>query len=616
MCGIAGIFAYGVAAAPVSKSELEACCDRMKARGPDGAGRWISANGRVGLGHRRLSVIDLSEAGSQPMMSQDGRLVVTFNGEIYNYRELRADLERRGHIFRAHSDTEVLLHGYREHGTALVRRLRGMFAFAIWDEVKSQIFLARDPHGIKPVYYADDGRTFRFASQVGALTAGGGVAKETDPAGWTGFFLFGSVPEPFTIWKAVRCLPAGAALLVTRSGPKPIEQYYDIGAVFDEGRACADKPVRPAALQERVREVLLDSVQHHLVADVPVGAFLSGGADSGSLVGLMRDAGQSDIQTVTLAFKEFEGLRENEALVASEIAERYKTRHVTRIVTGEEFRRELGPFLGAMDQPTIDGVNTWFVSRAAREIGLKVAISGVGGDELFGGYPSFVHIPRSVRWLGKNPIGPSLARPIRQALSSLDLARLGISPKFAALLELGGSYAGAYLLRRGLFLPSELARVMDPQMAGQGLAELDILPTIERCLKPDPGTPFGRVATLETSLYMRNQLLRDIDWASMAHSLEVRTPLVDAVLLRELAVLVDGLATHGGKALLRQSPRTPMPSPGGRGKTGFTVPMTEWIDGIREFGDYASKLSPREHWSRKWAVMVGKRWLRDGQVLL
>lgn len=609
MCGINGIFAYRYAASAINSGELIRTRDHMATRGPDGAGKWISEDGRIGLGHRRLSIIDLSDAGAQPMKSADEALVIAFNGEIYNYRALRQALEAKGHVFRSQSDTEVLLHLYAEKGAAMVDDLRGMFAFAIWDRERRYLFLARDPYGIKPLYYADDGRTFRFASQVGALTAGGQVAKEADPAGWAGFFLFGSVPEPFTTWKAVRCLPAGSSLLVTTEGRRTVAQYHGIASEFHEAQAQANAPPSTEALQEGVRQALLESVRYHLVADVPVGAFLSGGVDSGSLVGLMRDAGQSDIQTVTLAFKEFDGLRENEALVASEVAERYQTRHMTRIVNGEEFRRELRPFLAAMDQPTIDGVNTWFVSKAARELGLKVAISGVGGDELFGGYPSFVDIPRSVRWLHKNPIGSSLPRSIRQLLSAVDLTGLGISPKFAALLELGGSYAGAYLLRRGLFLPWELPRVMNHDMARQGLDELDMPQSIEVCLKPDPGTVFGRVAALESSLYLRNQLLRDTDWTSMAHSLEVRTPLVDAVLLRQLAPFVHGLSKHNGKSLLRHGPHTPMPdSVARRAKTGFTVPMGAWIDSISELGDYTSKLPPREHWSRKWALVVSKIW--------
>ena len=208
----------------------------------------------------------------------------------------------------------------------MVHRLRGMFAFGIWDARSEELFLARDPYGVKPLYYADDGSAFRFASQVKALVAGGGVATTADPAGWTGFFLLGSVPEPFTTYKSITCLPAGACLMVTRDGPRPVKRYHSIAEVFREARLAMTP--EPNARPELVRQAVLDSVRHHLVSDVPVGAFLSGGVDSGALVGLMRDAGQADIQTVTLAFDEFEGTPNDESVIAAEVARTYGTRHV------------------------------------------------------------------------------------------------------------------------------------------------------------------------------------------------------------------------------------------------------------------------------------------------
>src|SRR5262245_56070426 len=218
MCGIVGIYAYRSTARFVDQGELVRMRDYMVSRGPDGSGEWYSADGRIGLGHRRLSIIDLSARGAQPMQAADGRLVITFNGEIYNYRALRMKLEAKGYIFRSNSDTEVLLHLYAESGHEMLRELRGMFAFGIWDSQEQQLRLARDPYGIKPLYYADDGSTLRFASQVKALMAGGGVSRDRDPAGWVGFYLFGSVPEPFTTYRAVRALPAGTFVRINRCG--------------------------------------------------------------------------------------------------------------------------------------------------------------------------------------------------------------------------------------------------------------------------------------------------------------------------------------------------------------------------------------------------------------
>src|SRR5207249_635539 len=259
-------------------------------------------------------------------------LAITFNGEIYNYKALREELEVKGHIFRSRSDTEVLLHLYAELGVEMVHQLRGMFAFGLWDAEKQGLLLARDPYGIKPLYYANDGKSFRFASQVKALLAGGKVARTPDPAGWVGFHLFGTVPEPYTTYEAIRAVPAGATLWVDDHGPSAPKRYFSIATVYQDAE---QQPLRldEEISKQYVRGALLDSVRHHAVADVPVGAFLSAGVDSGALVGLMRGAGHQDVQTITLAFDEFHGKADDEAVLAEQVAALYGTRHSTRVVT-------------------------------------------------------------------------------------------------------------------------------------------------------------------------------------------------------------------------------------------------------------------------------------------
>jgi asparagine synthase (glutamine-hydrolysing) len=608
MCGINGIFAYHYAANPADPEELVRTRDHMSARGPDGEGEWISSDRRVGFGHRRLSIIDLTENGDQPMVSADRKLVVTFNGEIFNYRELRRSLESRGCRFRSNSDTEVLLHLYAAKGEAMVHDLRGMFAFAIWDERRGTVFLARDPYGIKPLYYADDGWTLRFASSVKALVAGGRISKDPEPAGWAGFYLFGSVPEPFTTYQEVRALPAGSTLRVDRQGSQAPQRYFSIAEICAQSDGGRTRKLGARETQERVREALLDSVRAHLVSDVPVGAFLSAGIDSGALVGLMRDAGQDGIITVTLAFDEFEGRHDDEAPLAAEVARLYGTRHHRRLVTEREFHDDLPLILEAMDQPSIDGLNSWFVSKAARELGLKVAISGLGGDELFGGYPSFRDIPRWHRLLAIPSRVPLLGEAARLALTAGRALWPGLNPKTAGLLKYGGTFAGGYLLRRGLFMPWELATVMDPAMAREGLQRLQPLSHIGRALDPMPRSGFARVAALEASLYMRNQLLRDTDWASMAHSLEVRVPLVDSYLLSAVNPArhaEDGLE---GKTALAMSPSRPLPDAViHRRKTGFTTPVAAWLqrDGrVQRWKKQPSLTPPQCPWARRWAYSV------------
>ena len=577
MCGINGIFAYHCSANPFERAELERTRYQMVARGPDGKGEWLSNDGRVGFGHRRLSIIDLTETGAQPMVNADGTLVVTFNGEIYNYRELRKRLEEKGYVFRSNSDTEVLLHLYAAKGEAMVRDLRGMFALAIWDAARREVFLARDPYGIKPLYYADDGKTFRFASQVKALLAGGKVSDATDPAGLVGFHMFGSVPEPLTIYRAIRALQAGHTMTISLDRGARVRPYHSIAAVYANAERGDVQPVLGAARLAAARDALLDSVRSHLVADVPVGAFLSAGIDSSALVGLMRDAGQNDIETVTLSFKEFEGSENDEAPIAAEVARTYGTRHTTRVVTSAEFAADLPRILAAMDQPSIDGINTWFVSKAAHELGLKVAISGVGGDELLGGYDSFHNIPRWVRWLKAPASVPGLGSLARRIATAIGPERLGLNPKSAGLIAFGGTYAGAWFLQRGLYMPWDLGGVLDPVTAREGLAALEPLALVRAVLNPMPSAAFTRVATMEAALYMRNQLLRDTDWASMAHSLEVRTPLVDSVLLERMAELGSPEKGGAAKEELALAPSRALPlAVTARKKTGFAVPVSRW----------------------------------------
>ena len=483
MCGIAGIHAYLDVAPPVDRAELARINDRMAPRGPDGSGLWLSAGGRTGLAHQRLAIIDLSANGAQPMHSACGRYTITFNGEIYNYRELRDELMSRGYRFRSDSDTEVMLQLYADCGADMVAKLRGMFAFGLWDAEKRTLLLARDPLGVKPLYWADDGWTLRFASQAKALLAGGRVARDPEPAGIVGFHLLGSVPEPFTVWRDIRSLPAGTTLLVDRTGPQVPKPYYDVAQALAR-RAAKAKP-DPAAARRLLTEAVRDSVRHHLVADVPVAVFLSAGLDSGALLGAMAGLGAGPVTAVTLGFAEFKGLAVDETPLAAEVAARYGASHIVRTVDRAEFERDLPAILDAMDLPTIDGIHTWFVAKAAHEAGLKVALSGLGADECFGGYPSFVDVPRSVHWLRPVSWLPGVGALARRGLSAAIAAGLGLHPKAAGVLQYGGSWSGAYLLRRSVYMPWELQELLDPDLLREGLRRLAPLSRIAAALQAD-----------------------------------------------------------------------------------------------------------------------------------
>jgi len=609
MCGIAGIFAYLDVAPPVDRAELMRINDRMTPRGPDGNRQWFSPDGRVGFAHLRLAIIDLSEGGAQPKASADGSLVITFNGEIYNYRELRAELQAKGRVFQSESDTEVLLQLYAEYGDAMVGRLRGMFAFGLWDLARRRLLLARDPLGIKPLYWADDGWTLRFASQAKALLAGGAVPNDPDPAGIVGFHLFGSVPEPFTVWRAIHTLPAGTTLVVDAAGPGAPQRYYDVAGAL-AARATAT-PVEPADARRQVVAAVHDSVRYHLVADVPVAVFLSAGLDSGALLGTMAQLGVRDIVAVTLAFEEFRGANLDEAPLAAEVAARYGARHIVRTVDRAEFERDLPAILDAMDLPSIDGINTWFVAKAAREAGIKVALSGLGADECFGGYPSFTDVPRSIHWLRPMSWLPGLGALVRRGLSAAARAGLGIHPKAAGLLQYGGSWAGAYLLRRSVYMPWELKDLLNPVMLKEGLRRLVPLKRIGAVLEHGGSLgDFDRVAALETSLYMRSQLLRDADWAGMAHGVEIRVPYVDPFFL---AALPPGatLAAMDAKAAVADIPDPPLPAASrARRKTGFVTPVGRWLHeasgGASGGAGDAADGKNLSMASRNWALRIWK----------
>jgi asparagine synthase (glutamine-hydrolysing) len=573
MCGIVAIYAYKENAAPVSETELTLIRDSMIRRGPDGCGAWLSADGRIGLGHRRLAIIDPGDGGAQPMADDNGDLRITFNGEIYNFRALRHGLEQLGDRFRSNSDTEVLLQLYRRYGTDMLPMLRGMFAFALWDGTRQRLLVARDPLGIKPVYLADDGGSIRIASQVKALAAGKAVDTAVSPAGCVSFFVLGYVADPFTFHRAIRALPAGHFLFVDRNGPGAPQRYFSIAATLQAAEAKA----RDVATRERaplLSSALSDAVTAHLVADVPVGVFLSAGLDSSCITALARDATAGVLRTMTLGFGEYAGTAKDEVPLAQELARRFAAEHRTTWIFRGDFEQHLDDILAAMDQPTIDGVNTYFISAAARRAGVKVALSGLGGDELFGGYAGFAQIPWLARLLSPLRGVPLLGRGFRIIASPL----IGgaISPKYAGLLEYGTSVEDAYLLRRSLFMPWELPQLLDPDLVRAGWRELRPLTSLRETVS-GLTSDRARIAALEMSWYMRCQLLRDADWAGMAHSVEIRTPFVDVELLQRLAPLIVGEQPPSKQEMAQAMPAPLLPAILARRKTGFVTPVRDWL---------------------------------------
>ena len=569
-------------------------CDQMQARGPDAVGYWSDRVAGIFLGHRRLAILDLDSRSDQPMVSDDGRYVAVLNGEIYNFQDLRRTLEHEGVAFRTEGDTELLLALYRRGGKAMLSELRGMFAFAIWDRKTQTVFLARDPYGIKPLYIARINKGWLFASQVRALIASGLVSRELDPLGQMGFWLLGSVPEPRTWFRDISAVASGSWCRISANGDvvEP-HTYWDIG---DCWREAPESRLSLPEMQGIVRAGMSSSVRQHLVSDVPVCLLLSGGVDSGSIAGQMQDLGCTGTVGITLGFGEFRDTELDEAPIAAEVAMRYGISHHVRLVSRLEFEADLPRILAAMDQPSVDGINTWYASKAVSELGFKAVLSGVGGDELFFGYPSFDQIPALIKWWSRLPSLPGVRMSAN--LASNLLATVTGNPRWRWLPRQAGSLYGAYWLRRGLFSPDEL-----PTLMGEHYVE-----AVQRHSGPDslvagmvgvlPGDPKAAVGQMESLAYLRNQLLRDSDWASMDHGVELRTPLVDAWLLKDLMPLLRSFADVSGKALLARSPTRPLPIHiVDRRKTGFGIPVQSWQDG-------ASPSTRAERGNRGWACRL------------
>lgn len=613
MCGIAGILLEGREG---GESEDLAGVRRMMSaqahRGPDSAGLYQNAH--VILGHRRLSIIDLSGAGAQPMSNEDGTIWAIHNGEIYNFRNLSDELRASGHRFKSKSDTEVLIHGYEEWDTeGLLERLRGMYAFALFDQrrLPPKLILARDRFGIKPLYYVHfpERHQLIFASEVRALCQSGLFAREEEPRAWLAFLLFGSVPVPWTTVKGIQALPPAHYIVADASGVR-LREYYSVAKLFgsatpfvDTYRECGH---RLQDLENKIHDILDEAVGLHLISDAPLGVFLSGGIDSSALVALAASRDQ-ELVTLSVVFDE-EGFSEKAYQEA--VARRFGTRHVSIRVTQRDFQEEMEQFLKCMDQPTVDGLNTYFVARAAREAGLKVVLSGIGGDEVFCGYAT-LRRARALWQLRRLPA------PLKSA--TLAIGNLLPSLKKLAFLDQSG-YLGFYLVQRGLFTPREAAELL-------GAEERQAWELIKSLEPPEaPEAPIVLQQFLEARHYLVDQLLKDADVFGMAHSLELRVPFLDHFLVETVLRAPPHwrLDRHWPKPLLTRPLRNILPREVVfRPKQGFNLPAEIWLrstytpskngssvlDAASSQAVSEAFLSGQAHWSRLWALLVlGRLW--------
>lgn len=572
MCGLFAL----ITSNPIDSSQVLPSTDRMACRGPDSEGIWQS-NGVI-LTHRRLAIQDLDDRSSQPMVSQCGRYAIVFNGEIYNYQELRKGLCALGVNFRTTSDTEVILALFSIEGEAMLPKLQGMFAFVIWDNLSERAFIARDPYGIKPLYLATIPGGFVLASQVKALIACELVSQELDSIAQAGFWMLGSVPEPYTWFKSIKSVRAGHSFWIEKLEVRRERCWFDIGKAWIGQQLLADVKTSRDIVQSRVSHALRESLKRHIVSDVPIGVFLSGGIDSGAIAGLMSELELSNIEGVTIAFNEYKGLACDEVPAASLIASHYNLRHHVRIINEEEFSQDLPRIINAMDQPSIDGINTWYANKAIAELGLKVAVSGVGGDELFLGYTYYHKLSRFVEMWSNLSRVPGLRR-CGEYFSKLQSARTKNARwKYAAAwLQ---TTVGGWWLQRSSLAPEGVPAII----RGQTTSFMDTFSPedwVEEIVGTVSSNRVLALAQLDSQLYLRNQLLRDSDWASMDHSVELRTPLVDATLLTQIAPLLPEFHRFPGKSLLANAPKKKLPPEiQNRRKTGFLIPTKKWIQSI------------------------------------
>lgn len=645
MCGICGVVGADGA---IAENRVRKMMKALVHRGPDDKG--MLARPGVILGVRRLSIIDLP-GGRQPIYNEMGEIGVVFNGEIYNFPQLRSNLENRGHRFRTRSDTEVIVHAYEEWGPRCVEHLQGMFAFALWDgrnpganaAKNGRIFLARDPLGIKPLYYTMAAGALFFASEVRALLASEAFERRLSHQAVEGYLLFGSVVEPTTMVEGVYSLPAGHSLTVSVDAPssaKPVA-YWEPSPIAGH---VAHVPTTFASAARQVRTQLERAVSEQLIADVPIGVFLSSGLDSTAIAALAARE-RRGVQTFTMAFREKEF---NEAAVARTRARQLGTDHHELLLTEDEAQSRLLEAVSALDQPSMDGVNTFFVSWGARQAGLKVALSGLGGDELFGGYPSFRVTPYLSTLLA---VARRLPERARQTLSQMLLEvgrhacerkRADQLRKIAAVLSHPEELPHAYFFSRLLFTPRETERLLSPSIVAmhRELGHIDV-GSWRRSLDQlmDRAELFrgsSLISYLELRTYMLNTLLRDTDSMSMHHSLEIRVPLLDRRLV-ELVEALPGRAKariRSPKALLAEAVKDLLPPEILRQpKRTFTLPWERWLRG-KLGGDVAGHMgvltpslatilegeevqgvwrrfsSKRTGWARPWSLFVLNEWVR------
>ncbi|MEL7121458.1 MAG: asparagine synthase (glutamine-hydrolyzing) [Bacteroidota bacterium] len=558
MCGITGILS------PTPQDNitaLKAMTSALTHRGPDDEGHW--KKGRVALAQRRLSIIDLSSAGRQPMMSADGRHVLVYNGEIYNFQSIKQELS--DYPFQSNTDSEVLLAAYQKWGVECLQKLNGMFAFAIYDQQKKETFIARDRLGIKPLYYTIQSDNILFASEIRSLLASGIVTTKINQDNLVDYLRYQTVHAPSTILDKIFMLPPACYMLVDQNNTIKLQTYWKETNTNTVAHVSQN-------WQQQVQQCLSKAVQKRLISDVPLGAFLSGGIDSSAIVALMAQH-QSSVKTFNISFKEETF---SEAPYARMVAEKFKTDHHEIVLSGDDFLSLIPDALNAMDHPSGDGPNTYIVSKATKEAGITVALSGLGGDELFGGYPIFrrAYKLQQLSILRKSPFF------LRKNIGNIyHLLKPGMNGKKMQALLAQKQLDALYMhpVSRQVLMDDQINKLLHYDLAPNSInTKIHKL----RRTKNFKALPFlSKISILELTTYMQNVLLRDTDQMSMAHALEVRVPFLDHELVELALNIPDQIKfPHSPKKLLVEAMGDLLPSEiVNRPKMGFVLPYEEWM---------------------------------------
>ena len=642
MCGIAGVLNVAARSPEQLQRNATAMADSLAHRGPDDHGIWFDADAGIALTHRRLSIVDLSPAGHQPMMSADGRFIITFNGEIYNFQEIRKELELRGVNFRGHSDTEVILEAFSTYGIATtIKRLIGMFTIGLWDRRDRTLTLVRDRLGIKPLYWAKFDKLFLFGSELKALRAYPGWSPRIDRSAVASFMRHNYIPAPYSIYEGVRKLEPGTILTLSAAGEPKIERFWDARSVAKAGLA---NPLHAgdSELNDELENLLRDAVRRRMVADVPVGAFLSGGIDSSTVAALMKAANAGPVRTYTIGF-EHSGF--DEAQHSAAVARHLGTEHTELIVTAKEALDVIPRLPDFYDEPFADSsqIPTYLVSAMTRRH-VTVALSGDGGDELFGGYNRYKLAQRFWRTLSllPVPVRRAFAAGMRSVSADSWSGLLGFLPSRLRPAQAGDKLhklASIFALTDADAVYRRLVSHWEPTALMPGVTEPKGILWDSAVAQDFPGM-LERMQLFDTVTYLPDDILTKVDRASMAVGLEARVPLIDhrvvefAWRIPRRALIRNGLSKWPLRQVLyRHVPPDLVERP----KMGFSVPLGQWLRGpLRDWAEalldesrlrqegyfqpaairqkWKEHLSGRRNWQHQlWTVLMFQAWLEENR---